>query len=294
MKINDRTIKNIFPTLLTFIFSLSILVAQNDTMYVMKDGVIVDKYNINTEIDSLIFYHPYIQTDSSFTDFRDGNVYKTVTIGSQLWMAENLKYLPEVIGPATGSDTISYYYVYGYDGTNVTDAKATSNYDTYGVLYNWTAAMDSTASSSADPSGVQGVCPTGWHLPSEAEWTALEDYLIANGYNWDGSTSGDKTGKSLAATSGWNSSSTTGDVGNDQQSNNSTGFTALPGGCRDNDGTFDITGQGGIIGYGGDWWSATEYSATNVFNRGLRSSYDDLYRDISNKDYGLSVRCVRD
>jgi uncharacterized protein (TIGR02145 family) len=268
-------------------------------MSFVKNNQVVHKQSIQTsDVDSVIFYNPTIEeaTSGTFTDSRDGNEYNWVKIGDQVWMAENLAYLPSVNQVADGSEDAagSYYYVHGYDWTNVSDAKRTSNYSTYGVLYNWTAAMDSTASSSADPSGVQGVCPTGWHLPSEAEWTALEDYLIANGYNWDGSTSGDKTGKSLAATSGWNSSSTTGDVGNDQQSNNSTGFTALPGGCRDNDGTFDITGQGGIIGYGGDWWSATEYSATNVFNRGLRSSYDDLYRDISNKDYGLSVRCVRD
>ncbi|MGI6410801.1 MAG: FISUMP domain-containing protein [Bacteroidales bacterium] len=83
-------------------------------------------------------------------DARDGNAYKTVKIGNQIWLAENLKYLPSVVGPGTESESTPYYYVYGYNGTNVTDAKATSNYATYGVLYNWTAAMDA--------------CPDGWHL----------------------------------------------------------------------------------------------------------------------------------
>ncbi len=106
---------------------------------------------------------------NTFTDSRDGNVYKFVKIGTQTWMAENLAYLPSVVGSATGSETTPYYYVYGYDGTSVTAAKATSNYTTYGVLYNWPAAMGGFSSSSSNPSGVQGVCPAGWHLPSEAE-----------------------------------------------------------------------------------------------------------------------------
>jgi uncharacterized protein (TIGR02145 family) len=88
-----------------------------------------------------------------------GTEYPIVGIGSQCWMAKNIAYLPSVVGPGTGSETISYYYVYGYNGTDVSAAKATSNYTTYGVLYNWTAA--NTA------------CPSGWHLPTDAEFTTL-------------------------------------------------------------------------------------------------------------------------
>ena len=161
---------------------------------------------------------------SSFTDPRDGNVYKTVTIGNQVWMAENLKYLPWVAEPGQSSSTSSYYYVYGYTGTSVPAAKATSNYSTYGVLYNWNAACTS--------------CPWGWHLPSDAEWTHLTDYLGGQ------SVAGGKLKET--GTSHWNSPN----IG----ATNETGFTALPGGFRNYYGDFNYIGD---YGY---WWSATEYA----------------------------------
>ncbi len=102
-------------------------------------------------------------------DSRDSQIYQYITIGAQVWMTENLAYLPSVFAPATGSNSTAYYYVYGYNGTDVAAAKATSNYTTYGVLYNWPAAMNGSASSTSNPSGVQGICPSGWHLPSDAE-----------------------------------------------------------------------------------------------------------------------------
>ena len=175
-----NTLKKVsLATFLTFVLSFSSVFAQNDTMYIMKSGAIVGQYNVNTEVDSVIFYKPTIEetTSGTFIDSRDGNEYNWVQIGDQIWMAENLKYLPSVVGSGTGSETTPYYYVYGYNGTNVADAKATDNYATYGVLYNWTAAMDGEASSTTNPSGIQGVCPAGWHLPSDAEWTELTDYL---------------------------------------------------------------------------------------------------------------------
>ena len=119
----------------------------------------------------------HVGWNDAIQDSRDSQIYQYKTIGTQVWMTENLAYLPSVVGPGTGSNSTAYYYVYGYDGTDVDAAKATSNYTTYGVLYNWPAAMSGAASSSADPSGVQGICPTGWHLPSDAEWTTLTDYL---------------------------------------------------------------------------------------------------------------------
>src|SRR5690554_3777641 len=212
---------------------------------------------------------------STFTDPRDGKVYQTVVIGNQVWMAENLAYLPSVNMVADGSEDAagSYYYVYGYDGTNVADAKATDNYATYGVLYNWTAAMDGEASSTTNPSGIQGVCPAGWHLPSDAEWTELTDYLGGT------SVAGGKLKET--GTTHWASPNT--------GATNETGFTALPGGNRDKDGTFNS------IGTNGYWWSATKSGAPYAWNRYVGDDYSNVYRDYGNREeVGFCVRCVRD
>ena len=210
--------------------------------------------------------------NEGFTDSRDGSHYKVVKIGNQVWMAENLKYLPSVVGPGTGSGTASYYYVYGYNGTNVANAKATVNYQTYGVLYNWPAAMNGQASSSANPSRVQGVCPTGWHLPSDAEWTQLTDYLGGL------SVAGDKLKE--AGTAHWNSPNT--------GATNETGFTALPGGHR------GIVGSFNYIGSSGNWWSATERDTDYAWSRDMDYSNSFVRWYNVSKGNGFSVRCVRD
>jgi uncharacterized protein (TIGR02145 family) len=209
---------------------------------------------------------------NTFTDPRDGNIYKTVTIGKQVWMAENLKYLPSVVGPATGSETTPYYYVYGYDGTNLTEAKATTNYKTYGVLFNWHAAMAGSASSSANPSGVQGVCPAGWHLPSNEEWTQLTNYLGGE------SVAGGKLKET--DTTHWNSPNT--------GATNETGFTALPSGNLGSNGTFVS------IGYTGYWWSTTEDSTGGTWVRVVNYSYSNVFRGDDPKELGFSVRCLKD
>ena len=155
-------------------------------------------------------------------------------------MAENLAWLPQVSPPTAGYYTAPYYYVFDYRGTDVSATKITANYTTYGILYNWPAVLTA--------------CPAGWHLPGDAEWTTLENYLIASGYNYDGKTSGNKIGRSLATITGWTSNSDAGSVGNTDYPayRNKSGFSALPGGYRDNGGDF------GGIGHGGIWWSSTE------------------------------------
>jgi uncharacterized protein (TIGR02145 family) len=217
----------------------------------------------------------------SFTDPRDNKTYNTVIIGDQIWMAENLAYLPSVSPSSQGSDSTPFYYVNGYQGTDVGAAKATNNYKTYGVLYNWPAVMTGAASSSSNPSGIQGVCPAGWHLPSDAEWKQLEmalgmDQTKADSYGWRGTYQGIL----LKAISGWDSK------GNGA---NTSGFSALPGGGRGySDGTF------GSVGFGGIWWTSTEEYSSYAWYRSLSAAGNDVGRYSFHKANGYSVRCVRD
>jgi uncharacterized protein (TIGR02145 family) len=231
--------------------------------------IVLDVPTSNKTID---FVYSSSSCGATYTDARDGTQYSSVLIGVQCWMAQNLAYLPDVVGPGTGSNTTPYYYVYGYNGTNVTTAKATSNYATYGVLYNWSAVMAGSASSSSNPSGVQGVCPTGWHLPSDAEWTELTDYL--GGTNVAG-------GKLKETdTTHWSSPNAS--------ATNEYGYTALPGGIRDNDGLFKFFG---VNGY---WWSATENNTLSSKYRGLGYNISTVLGGNYYKENGFSVRCVRD
>lgn len=213
----------------------------------------------------------------TFKDKRDGQVYKTVKIGEQTWMAENLKYLPSVVDPQIGSETTPYYYVNEYYGTNVTEAKVTLNYKTYGVLYNWPAAMNGATSSSTNPSSVQGVCPKGWHLPSAAEYTSLINYLGGE------SVAGGKLKE--AGTTHWNSPNT--------GSTNITGFTALPGGCRS---VSSFSGIGTFSSPGSEclFWCATEYNFSEAFSLYLNELDNGVSQFEQGKYEGHSVRCVKD
>ena len=212
----------------------------------------------------------------TFTDLRDNKEYEWVRIGDQVWMAENLAFLPSVNPESEESYTDPYYYVYDYQGNIVSEAKATDNYSTYGVLYNWPAALVS--------------CPAGWHLPTDDEWTELENYLIANGNNYDGTTTENKIAKASATSYGWTSSSETGAIGNTDypEKRNLTGFTALPGGIRGSNGAF----------YGirdeGYWWSATESNTYNAWSRITYYYYSGVFRCNYFKEDGFSVRCLRD
>ncbi len=198
-------------------------------------------------------------TTATVTDI-DGNVYNTVTIGTQIWMKENLKVTKYRNGDAIGTTTSSISgettpkYQWAYNGNE-------SNAATYGRLYTWYAVTDSRA-----------VCPTGWHVPTNAEWTTLEDYLGGS------SVAGGKMKE--AGTTHWDSPNTSAD--------NSSGFTALPGGSRFSDDSFSY------MGYYGYWWSATEGSAAGAWTYGLYYSIGYVNHDSIDKYRGLSVRCVRD
>jgi len=193
-----------------------------------------------------------------FTDSRDGNKYETIQIGDQCWMKKNLAYLPIVSPSSTGSSTSNYYYVHGYQGTNVTEAKATANYQTYGVLYNWPASLTA--------------CPQGWSLPTDDEWTVLTDYL--GGTNIAGGKMKE------AGTAHWNSPNT--------GATNSSGFSCLPAGYR------YFAGNFGYLGDYGYWWSSSERSSSYAWLRILGCDYEDVYRDDDSKKCGFSVRCLRD
>ncbi|MCX6309132.1 MAG: fibrobacter succinogenes major paralogous domain-containing protein, partial [Bacteroidia bacterium] len=213
--------------------------------------------------------------DSSPTDM-DGNVYKTVKIGTQVWMAENLrttKYndgttIPLVSDGTKWSKLTTPGYCFYNDDV--------ANYKKYGALYNWYTVNTGK------------LAPTGWHIPTQADWTTLENFLIANANNYNRTTAGNRIAKSLAATSYWNSDSGTGAIGNDMVKNNKSGFAALPGGYRLNSGTFYL------IGYYGYWWSSTESTITNAWFRHLNYNSYSLYRNNFTKSHGFSVRCIKD
>jgi uncharacterized protein (TIGR02145 family) len=198
---------------------------------------------------------PRTKCAKSFKDLRDKQVYDVVQIGSQCWMARNLAYIPEVNPSANGSDTDPYYYVYGYEGSSVTDAKAEANYTTYGVLYNQIAAS--------------AACPSGWHLPSQAELTAMTEYL--------GVAAGGMMKE--AGTSHWDAPNT--------GATNSSGFTGLPGGSRGDDGGFY-----GLHQYS-YFWSSTAIS-TGAWFLGLTYDSDGVqgFGSVYLRG-GFSVRCVQ-
>jgi uncharacterized protein (TIGR02145 family) len=172
--------------------------------------------------------------------------------------------------------------------------KYTTNSDTiktYGRLYNWYAIT----------AGNGKLCPKGWHIPSDAEWTTLTNYLSANGYNYDvsiaanpapGTTPENMIGKALASSTGWLSSAIEGSVGNTDFTGkrNATGFTAFPGGARTEFGQFT---QMGTAGY---WWTLTESSTntSNAIGRQLINSYYNISSGTTSKMCGFSVRCVKD
>ena len=211
----------------------------------------------------------------------DGNVYNTVQIGSQCWLAENLRATRYADGTdiPLGTDTSSTT-AYRYNPSN-----NANNVPTYGYLYNWRAVMHNSTSSNANPSGVQGICPTGWHVPSDAEWTQLTDYVKGHpAYYCEDSN---KIAKALAGNVEWYSSSNDCAVGNGLSSNNTAGFNAMPAGYRYGSGYSSFRSYAYI-------WSATEASNGNIWNRNLYYTNATVNHSSSSKFYGYSVRCLRD
>ncbi len=201
----------------------------------------------------------------------EGLTYDLVEIGGQCWFADNL---------ATDQYRNGDLITTGLDNTTwqntTTGAYAIYNNDlandvSYGKLYNWYTTVDT-----------RGLCPTGWHVPTECEWLYWESKLGMSPWTIEesGSRGTDQGGK-MKSTTGWNSPNT--------GATNSSGFTALPGGCRYSNGTYYYVGSDGF------WWSSTEYDSVNAWYRGLNYLISDVDRnDDVNKHFGFSVRCVRD
>jgi uncharacterized protein (TIGR02145 family) len=189
--------------------------------------------------------------------------YSTVQIGAQCWFAENCRYLPTVSPSSASSITDPFYYVFGYQGTDVASAMSTSNYETYGVLYNWPAVMTG------------GICPIGWHIPSDEEFTQLTDYLGGE------DVAGGKMKE--AGYDHWSPHP-------NEIATNSSGWTGLPGGYSSS--TFNYSGDNGY------WWSASDSGWCSAGGCSWRIAlyyyYDDVDRGQSAHHSGMSARCVRD
>ncbi|MEI7504480.1 MAG: fibrobacter succinogenes major paralogous domain-containing protein [Paludibacter sp.] len=171
----------------------------------------------------------------------DGNVYKTVRIGNQTWMGENLKVTHYRNGETIPNVTSNTSWGGLTTGAWSDYSNITSNGSIYGHLYNWFAATDS-----------RNIAPSGWHVPTDAEWNTLEKYLTANGFNYDGTTIGNKIAKSLASTIYWGSVNIVGNVANDVTKNNKSGFNGFPSGWR-----YWSNGLSYALGSGAVWWSST-------------------------------------
>ena len=222
----------------------------------------------------------------------DGAPYLSIVYGTQEWTVENACHItyrdgtliPEITDNAEWSNLTTGAWCYF------------NNDPTKPRLYNWYAVMGIHDTDPNTPN--KEFATEGWHVPSDVEWTTLEQHLIANGYNYDGTTTGNKIAKSMASTTGWLSSTTLGNPGNDQSSNNSSGFNAFPEGNRSDNGSFDVEGNGtfGAEGFNKHFWSSTEddtYSL-DAWIRRLENDYNNLSRLSFDKWYGFSVRFVRD
>ncbi|MDR2591988.1 MAG: fibrobacter succinogenes major paralogous domain-containing protein [Chitinispirillales bacterium] len=204
----------------------------------------------------------------TFTDDRDGTVYKTVKIGTQTWMAENLNY------------AVDSSWCYDNDPDNCV---------MYGRLYSWAAAMDldrrfNDSTWGGNSVKHKGVCPTGWHLSSRDDWDQLSESVggtkdnIGSFINWL------DAGKKLKSTSGWVSTSTRNGNGTDDY-----GFSALPGGMRDIGGAVDFT-RGGAEG---TWWTSMNFSRAQAYHRNIGYSNDHVTEAGRKKYEERSVRCVQ-
>ena len=243
-----------------------------------KDAACTNVWTFGTDVvtSAITLYAKWNTVVETFTDSRDNKEYKKVKIGEQTWMAQNLNYAAagskcyDEGGQVWDSDLQEY--------KTLSSAEVAANCNKYGRLYNWATAMGIDASYNITTWGGsdvkrQGVCPVGWHLPSDAEWTALMNAVGGE------STAGPK----LKATSGWY-----GDEYRDGNGTDDYGFSTLPGGYSVSDGNFSDAGRSGV------WWSATEGDAYYAWRRYMNAYEEYVFRRYGDKPFLHSVRCVRD
>ena len=208
-------------------------------------------------------------------DFRDGQTYNTIQIGNQCWMAQNLNVGIMINGNnnQTDNDTIEKY-CYNND---------TANCDTYGGLYQWDEMMQYVTTE-----GAQGICPNGWHLPTDSEWMTLEESLgmcsgTASGCSGETGWRGTDEGSKLAGNEPlWANGNL------DQNANfGMSSFEALPGGYRNTSGSFNNL-------FGGAYFRTSNENILNTWTRYLSFSHAQVFRTYNNKAHGYSVRCIKD
>ncbi len=190
----------------------------------------------------------------------EGNIYPTVLIGNHWWMAENLRTATYANGEPIVNVTVNNTWSQLTSGAWCHYENNTASDAIYGKLYNWYTTVDP-----------RGLCPSGWHVPTDAEWTVLQTYLGGNIV----------AGGKLKATTGWNAPN--------GEATNESGFSGLSGGLRSYD-----NGAFSAVGGNGCWWSSTESSSTSAWSRLLNYNAGNASRYGTNKRYGLSVRCLRD
>ena len=217
---------------------------------------------------------PFCPDAPTVTDY-DGNTYNTVQIGNQCWMKENLRTTHYANGANISSNNYS-----DYSSSNIV-------LEQRGYYYTWFAIMNGDSSSNANPSGVQGICPTGWHVPSDTEWTQLTDYVSSLSQCVCGNNN-NSIAKSLASPTTWSSAYDNCNVGADISSNNATGFSAIPAGYK-----YGSVYDAHKIA---TFWSSTENNNNSglVWLRKLSHNSSSVNRNTSNKDRMRSVRCLRD
>jgi len=260
----------------------SMTYTERDAIENPYEGMMI--LNLNTGKLNYFFNNRWYEPDGTINsfyscgdlliDYRDGQKYQTLQIGTQCWMAENLNVGIRIDGIENQSNN-GVIEKYCYDNTD-------ANCDIYGGLYQWDEMMQYVTEE-----GVQGICPAGWHIPTDNEWKILEgtvdsQYPVGDPEWDDNEFRGLDAGGNLKETgiTHWNSPNT--------GATNSSGFTALPGGNRDSDGAF----YNYIIN--GLWWSSSQQDATYAWDRILGCNDAQVYRLINNKSHGFSVRCLKD